>query len=259
MNIPYKIEIHDNLLSSEEHNKIWEYVKTLQFFGTWEREEQVNFNFTLDSPKNPSDWMIYQSLGRKTKLSRSPIATDEDSLKSSHLPIYLLWKKLNSQLGNQFELTGNPEGMRSEIDMPPVSDPNLKLGWRVYINANYNSHTGHGGEGYIHRDTPLEYDDDKTVTMLYVANTEWYPSWAGELKFYPEDLDGVTGDHQQFNSAYQQQRGYNVGWLDQGQIVSPAPGRLIVYDGRCLHATTPAAGDLNNPSIKIVFRARRVS
>ena len=259
MNIPYNIEIYDNLLSVEDHSKIWEYVKTLQFFGTWEQEEQVNFNFTLNSPKNPNDWMVYQSFGRRAKLSRAPLATDELSLKSNHLPIYLLWKKLNSQLNNQFEITGTPEGMRSEIELPPVSDPGLKLGWRVYVNANYNSHAGHGSEGYVHRDTPLELVNDKTVTMIYVANTEWYPSWSGELKFYPEDIEGVTRDHQQFNtSKYQQRRDYNIGWLDQGKIVSPVPGRLIIYDGRCLHSTTPAASDLNTPSIKIVFRAQKI-
>lgn len=256
MNIPYNIEVHDNLLSKENHKKIWDYVKGLSFFGTWQPEEQVNFSYTLDSPKNPNDWMIYQSFGRTIQLHRSPLASDEHSLKSAHLPIYLLWKELNNKLDNRFEITGNPEGMRSDIAIPVPKDPNLKVGWRTYINANYNSHAGHGGQGYVHRDTPLEHKDEKTVTMLYIANLEWYPSWAGELKFYPDDTDGVTGDHQQFNQGTAQKRDYNIGWLDQGQVVSPVPGRLIVYDGRCLHGTAPTGGPLETPNIKIAFRAR---
>jgi hypothetical protein len=257
MNIPYNIEVYDNLISVKQHNKIWECVKNLTFYGTWLTESQVNFNYTLNSPKTPNDWMVFQTFGRTPKLHRAPLASDEDSLKSRHLPIYLLWKELNTQLGGQYEITGNPEGMRSDVPVPEQTDPDLKLGWRVYVNANYNSHIGRGGQGYVHRDTPLEHNDDKTVTMLYVANPEWYPSWAGELKFYPEDPDGLTGEHQQFNMSDQQQRGYNVGWLDKGRVVSTVPGRLIIYDGRCLHGTVPAGGPLETPSIKIVFRARR--
>ena len=256
MNIPYQIEVHDNLLSAEAHKKLWEYIQTLTFCGTWVKEEQVNFNYTLDSPKNPIDWMIYQSIGRTQKLHRAALASDESSLKVSYLPIYLLWKELNNKLNNRYELTGNSEGMRSEIPVPETANSNLKLGWRSYINANYNSHVARGNQGFIHRDTPLEFNDEKTVTMVYVANTEWYPSWAGEIKFYPEDSDGLTGEHQQFNFGVAQQRGYNIGWLDCGRLVSPVPGRLIIYDGRCLHSTVPASGALENPSIKIIFRAR---
>lgn len=257
MNIPYQIEVHDNLLSAEAHKKLWEYIQTLTFCGTWVKEEQVNFNYTLNSPKNPNDWMIYQSIGRTQKLHRAPLASDEAGLKTAALPIYLLWKELNQKLGNQFEITGCPEGMRADSPPPEPVDPALKAGWRVYVNANYNSHAGHGGQGYAHRDTPLEYNDDTTVTMLYVANTEWYPSWAGELKFHPEDPEGLAGDSQQRNSGSIQQRGYNIGWVDQGRVVSPVPGRLIIYDGRCLHSTTPAGGPLESPSVKVAFRARR--
>jgi hypothetical protein len=92
--------------------------------------------------------------------------------------------------------------------------------------------------------------------MLYIANTEWYPSWSGELKYYPEDFNGEAGDRQQFNKGIEQQRGYQIGWLDQGRVVSPVPGRLVVYDGRCLHSTTLPSAALETPIIKIAFRAR---
>jgi hypothetical protein len=257
MNFPYSVEVYDNLINPIIHKKIWSYIKGLEFHGVWAQEPMIEFQYTLDSPKNPNDWMIYQSFGKKPILHRVALASDEPSLKSIHAPIYLLWKELNRQLDNRFELTGNPEGMYTTKNIPDPIDTNLTPGWRAYINANYNSHASRGGQGYAHRDTPLELNDEKTVSILYVANTEWYPSWAGELKFYPEDPTGSTGDHQQFNGSGNQQRGYNIGWLDKGRIVSPVPGRLIIYDGRCLHSTTPAAGPLDTPSVKIMFRAKR--
>jgi hypothetical protein len=256
MNIPYSIEVHDNLLSVEQNNNLYKYVKNLEFTGVWKPTEKVVFNYTLTSPRSPGDWMLYQSMGVRGTMHRTALASDEASLKNLHVPIYLLWKEINRKLNNQFELTGNPEGMVSNIDMPTPQDPNLTPGWRAYINLVYNVQASRG-LGYAHRDTPLEYNDPDTVTMLYVVNPEWYPSWGAELKYYPEDQDGSTGDQQQFNLAGEQKRNYNVGWLDQGRVVSPVPGRLIVYDGRCLHGTLPANGPIEIPSIKIAFRARR--
>jgi hypothetical protein len=259
MNIPYNIEVHDNLISPEIHKKTYLYVKTrLDFTGVWQAEKEVVFNYGLGSPKSPNDWMAYQSFGRAPRMHRSALSSDEESLKILHPQIFLLWQEINRSLGNQFELTGHPEGMTSNIKIPDTADPDLEPGWRSYVNLVYNSHAGHGGNGSPHRDTPLEYNDTTSVTMLYVLNNEWYPSWGAELKYYPEDPDGSTGDHQQFSlDPVMQHRDYNIGWLDRGRVVSPVPGRLIIYDGRCLHCTSPAAGPLDNPSIKIAFRARR--
>jgi hypothetical protein len=258
MNIPYSIEVHDNLISSELQAKTYLYVKTkLDFTGVWKPEKEVVFDYKLNSPKTTNDWMIYQSFGRRQQMHRSALSSDEKSLKQLHPQIFLLWQEINRKLDNQFELTGHPEGMTTSIEVPATSDPYLTPGWRAYVNLIYNSHAGHGGNGYAHRDTPLEFNDDTSVTMLYVVNLEWYPSWGGELKYYPEDTEGSTGDQQQFNNSGAQNRNYNIGWLDQGRVVSPVPGRVIIYDGRCLHGTSPAAGPLETPSIKIAFRARR--
>jgi hypothetical protein len=252
----YNIEVHDNLIAPDLHEKIYQYIKTLTFTGVWLEAKRVEFDYSLNSPKNPADWMLYQSMGRELQLHRCPLASDEHSLKAFP-PIYLLWKEINRRLDNQFELAGNPEGMATPLKIPTPQDSNLKTGWRAYINAHYNTHAGHGGDGYAHRDTPLEYNDENTVTMLYIANPDWYPSWSGDLKFYGEDPEGLSKDHQQFNRGIQQRRNYNVGWLDQGRVVSPVPGRLIVYDGRCLHGTTLPSSPLETPIIKIAFRARR--
>jgi len=255
MNIPYNIETHDNLISKTVRDNIWKHIQELQFHGGWDKEDPVQINYSLSSVKNPADWMLYKSIPRKMKMHRSPLSSDEPGLKIASMPIYLLWMQLNKQLGNKYELTGNPEGIYCPHNPPVPEDPNLSAGWRAYINLVYNLQAT-GGLGYAHRDTPLENNEDNTVTMLYVVNPTWYPSWGAEIKFYPNDDEGVTGDKQQFNTGIGQTRGYNIGWLDQGKVVSPVPGRLIIYDGRCLHSTLPANGPIEIPSVKIAFRAR---
>jgi hypothetical protein len=160
-------------------------------------------------------------------------------------------------LDNKYEITGHPEGMYfDKHPIPEPADSNLSKGWRVYANATM--HDMISMSGFPHRDTP-KLEDDTTVTILYVANPTWYPSWGGEIQFFPEDPDGLTGDHQQFNQPdkHEQSRNYNVGWADEGKQVSLKPNRLIVYDGRTLHLTNPSRRRYNSElSRRVVFRAR---
>jgi hypothetical protein len=126
----------------------------------------------------------------------------------------------------------------------------LSDGWRVYTNSQYQETIKHSHG--VHRDTP-DLNDDTTATILYVANIEWYPSWFGEIVYYS---DSVTGDTQQYQIADSgaQNRKFDLGWAEK--IVSPVPGRIIVYDGRTLHTTRPASIWAPGPRITLAFRAR---
>jgi len=255
MSMPYKIETHDDLLPESTRVKVWEYIKTLDFYSGWMPTLGSKFKYNLNQPQEK--WMILQHDSPSYRIHRVPLSSDEAGLKENFPIIYLLWKELNRKLDNQYLLTGNPEGIYGpDFKAPQPSDPNLSAGWRAYINAFHQAELMKG-TGYIHRDTALEYNDPDTVTMLYVANLEWYPSWSGEVKYFPDDPNSL--DHQQFNHGYQQQRNYGIGWLDQGQVVSPVPGRLIIQDGRCLHSTNPTNSPKDTPSVKVVFRARRIT
>jgi hypothetical protein len=242
MNIPYSIEVYDNLIDSELQSKILDYVQEQEWHQVWlEQPEQL----TRYRPNEGHNWFTTRGFQRGSSMHRCVLAEDEAELKSKHLPVYLLWKELNRKLDNKFELIGEPEGVYDSSKL-----------YRAYVNASHNTQVL--GYGYAHRDNS-NLDDDTSVTMLYVLNAEWYPSWGAELRFYPEDPAGLAKDYQQFNIGREQRRGYNIGWLDQGRIVSPVPGRLIVYDGRCLHGTSPSADvNIDNPSIKLAFRARRI-
>jgi hypothetical protein len=257
MNIPYNIEVHDNLVSPVLQSKIWDYIRLQEWYVSWHSLPEKILKYR---PEQGNGWFPLYQARRTASMHRCPLASDIESLKP-HLPIYLLWKEINKALGDQFELTGNPEGIICDneaapggpISTPVPKDPDLKTGWRAYVNGIYSSDIH--GNGYVHRDT-FDLDDPNTVTMLYVVNKEWYPSWGAELKYYPEDPTGSTGDHQQFNGyRWQQKRDFKIGWLDYGRIVSPVPGRLIIADGRCMHSTSSSKTEI--PSYKVCFRARR--
>jgi hypothetical protein len=250
----YNIEVHDNLISIDQQKKLWEYLENQTWHQAWTQMDQVLNRYI---PKYNSSWVETKLSNRLSSMPRCTLASDEDSLKKFHLPVYIFWKVLNQKLGNQYTLNGYPEGMYdSEAIIPATTDPALESGWRVYANATHSSNIT--GPGYIHRDSANLSETD-CVTILYFLNTEWYPSWMADLRFYPNDDEHVTKDQQQFNRDVQQQRNYAIGWLDQGRIVSPVPGRLLIYDSRCLHSTMPAHPSVgyDKPSIKLAFRARR--
>lgn len=253
MNIPYNIEVHDGLIDPSMQIKIWDYLQVQEWHTAW-RPEPREFH-TFSPCQDPHLWLLPKVENRESVMHRTVFSSDEPGLIKDHLPVYLLWKEINRKLNNRFELTGIPEYMQQPVNdlAPPTVDPTLEQGWRCYANGVHNSSIM--GPGYVHRDNSI-LEDTTSITMLYVANLEWYPSWAAEIRYYPEDPEGTSGDHQQYNTSGQQQRGYNIGWLDYGRIVSPVPGRVILYDGRCLHATAASRTPINYPSIKIAFRAR---
>jgi hypothetical protein len=256
MNIPYPIEVYDDVVDKALQTKVWDYLQKQIWHQKWVPKEEQRVLYYRPE-EDGLKWMLPKAMHMSSTLHRCVLASDEDSLKKLHLPIYILWQQINRALGNKYRLTGIPEGMHDhETAIPETTDPDLTPGWRAYVNAKHNLQID--GDGYPHRDCPF-LDQDSYVTMLYVVNTEWYPSWGGELKFYPDDPEGITGDHQQFNSRGQQERGFNIGWLDKGRIVSPVPNRLVVYDGRCLHTSLATNNQKFTPLMRVAFRAQRIA
>jgi len=255
IHMKYSIDVYDNLVHTNLQSELWDYIQNQKWHMIWLHKERCLTHYT---PADGLDWFMGNRVVG-SNMHRSLLASDEASLKALHFPVYLLWKDINKKLGNKYKLTGLPETMYDkETEVPPTENTTIDQGWRAYVNAIHNPQVWGTGLGYVHRDNP-DLNNDRYVTMLYVVNEKWYPSWGAEIKYYAEDPEGITGDHQQFNIVGQQKRGFNIGWLDEGQVVSPKPGRLIVHDSRCLHATGPSScRDVAYPSIKIAFRAERV-
>jgi hypothetical protein len=249
-----KISIRDNVFEEKFRQDIWNYLMQ----QTWGSCYRPNMNTKLFVPE--TDGLEYPtsqaSYEHGMLMPRALLGVDEKYLKAKHRIIYNLWERINAQFNNQYEITGLPEGMDIDRDYPEwvakSAIPGLTAGWRVYASAMpvEKVKRSHG----VHRDSRF-LDDDSYVTILYVANMKWYPTWFAECIFYSETDD--TSDHQQFQktTGISQSRNFNVGW--PRQIVSPIPGRIICYDSRTLHTTRPSSEWAEESRVVIAFRAKR--
>lgn len=259
------LNVYDGLVPNDLRKEVWDYIENQQWYVTWKKTMPTptvihtyvpakdgvkGWAFTVP-PRNPTQWM-----------HRTVFASDEYGLEKDHPVIWRLWQTINSALGNKYAITGAPEEMSlpetdewKDWEAPPTKDPSLEQGWRVYTNGQPDESIkrSHG----IHRDT-IDLTDDTTCTLLYVANLEWYPSWFAECVFYDNDDNGTTGDHQQYQSQmlHTQSRNFNMGWASE--IVSPVPGRVMVYDGRTLHTTRPSAVWAKDLRKVVAFRVRKI-
>jgi hypothetical protein len=253
------VQIYDDVIPTALRENVWKYINTLNWYASWKPLAGKTFEYVPnDVPAN-----FVHGMATRTPvmwMHRACLASDDYSLQKNHPIIWDLWTRINQRLGNQYTISGIDEDMSVFPDdnpnwQPPTpTDPNLRPGWRVYTGGQLNENVkrSHG----VHRDT-IDMNDTTSRTLLYVANLEWYPSWFAECIFYPDDVDGTTGDHQQFQKKfYSQGRNFNVGWGDQGKLVSPVPGRIIDYDGRTLHTTRPSAIWANDIRKVIAFRVR---
>lgn len=251
----FDIQVHDNLVPLDLQKQVWNYLEQQKWHIFWYPRPALPGKLSHFRPKEGiKEWVLCYPTWPNASFHRCCLGRDEEHLKSTHPLISKLWDAINQGLNNEYEITGYPEDMFDDEYSKQHGEDGW--GWRVYVNGTLGQvNTGTWGP---HRDTP-DLEDETSVTILYCLNLEWYPRWSGEFVFFPEDPEGLTGDHQQFNKGeHMQHRGYNIGWPDQGRIVSPVPGRTIVFDGRCLHNTNPPSTSASyKPQWRIAFRARR--
>jgi hypothetical protein len=96
--------------------------------------------------------------------------------------------------------------------------------YRVYCNNIL-----FGDTLYAHRDCEPTSDE---LTALFYPNATWSHDWAGETVFFDDAHDAVA-------------------------IVSPRPGRMVVFDGAILHSARPPsrACMVSRLSLAVKFRA----
>lgn len=239
----YNVQAIDNLIEDDLRWRVWDYIQNQSFHAT---RKDLSYpdpgSIIYYKPiENKKEWMddSIPSVNNQY-MHRCIFGADETELHQAHPIIEELWNKINSYFNNEFIIDGDPEGMA--VKPPRVA--------RVYVNAQ-PSETIKRSHG-IHRDT-IELDNENNFTILYIANLEWYPTWMAENIFYSDDES--THDTQQFQKGYGQSRGFHVGY--PFALTAPAAGRVILYDGRTLHTTKPAAPWAEHMRYAVVFRVRK--
>lgn len=238
----YRIEQHDDIVPEDLKQRVWDHIQHQSFHATRKDKSYpevgtiVNY-VPADGKKEYLDESI-PSVNNQY-MHRCVFGKIVDDLRNNHPVILELWDTINSAFGNQFIINGDPEG---------IADDNWKMA-RVYVNAQPDETIKRSHA--IHRDT-IDLEEEKNFTILYFANPEWYPSWMAENVFYSDDDN--TGDTQQFQKGWGQSRDFGVGY--PYALISPRPGRVLVYDGRALHTTKPAAPWANEMRYAVVFRVK---
>jgi|LauGreDrversion4_2_1035121.scaffolds.fasta_scaffold488937_1 hypothetical protein len=251
----FNVTVLDNCVPDQLRQQVWDYLKTQTWHVYFRYNKKLNFFIPNEADynhfnKNPS------ALMGGVMMPRCLLASDIVALQK-HPLIVELWDHINTALGGDLTIEGLPEGCPACVHpdwVPTSSVDTLEPGWRVYTNLQPNEtiKRSHG----VHRDNK-NLDDETSMTILFVVNPVWYPTWFAENVFYAEDPEGTTNDRQQYQGKVvtAQNRSFNVGWAKQ--IVSPLPGRIIAYDSRNLHSTRPSAEWAEDPRIVVAFRARR--
>lgn len=254
----FQVKIFDDFIDFDFRKEVWDYIQNKSWHVCWKAIESKHKHYDY-VPATVKQWeRMNQNWIPSMVMPRLAFASDAGTLERDHPLIYNLWEKISNAIGSEFKIAGVPEGMPSDFigktKAPEPLDISLTEGWRVYANSqpSENIKRSHG----VHRDNP-DIEDDSCYTLLYVANLEWYPTWFAECVYYPNDVETQTGDTQQYQDGFGQNRGFGVGWLDEGKVVSPRPGRIILYDSRTLHTTRPSAIWAKEDRKVIAFRLRR--
>ncbi len=238
----YSVQAFDNLVQDDLRWRVWDYIQHQTFHAT---RKDVPY-------PDPGSVIYYKPIDNKKEYLDDTVPSVNNQYMhrcvfglrgEGHPVIEELWNTINTKLGNQFIVDGDPEGL---------ADPNLEKPYSMcYVNAQPDESIkrSHG----IHRDT-IDLNNESHFTLLYIANLQWYPTWMAENIFYSDDE--TTGDTQQFQKGYGQSRGFNVGY--PYAMIAPAAGRVILYDGRALHTTKPTATWADQMRYAVVFRIRKI-
>ena len=245
----YSLTVYDNEIAADLQKQVTEFLLDSEYcVNFYDHSHSLYYprENRLETPRNlPSQ-------------PRLPLAWDDASLELRAPIIYELWKSINRVLDNQYVIDGAQEGMPnymtgiSPVDSLPRANgsPGKECcAWRVYGSGNERELGARTKS--IHRDSPF-VDRDDYFDIVYFANAEWHPQFYGETLFHGNDA--ITGDYTgRFDSD--QARNFPIGEVEN--VVSPLPGRFMIFDARYLHQVKPAAHFAPQPILGIVFRAKR--
>ena len=241
---PWYLKVFDNQVPKDLMERTWEYVL--------DEEYHVTFYDPPASKWYPRTKTYLSPDTNYPSTHRCPLAWDDKSLEERSPRIFELWQHINNNvLDGKFEIEGKAEGMPNYMTgiSPRYGEKGTPgIGWNVYI---------HGIDNWLRkRPKAIHRDNHKPeeagyYTLVYFSNIVWYPSYFGETIFWADAPD--TGDHTGFIDK-DQDRGFPIG--PASNVVSPLPGRFMLYDSRYLHGTKPVHVSSEHQLYGIVFRLR---
>ena len=244
--ISYSLTVYDDEIDQELQDAVYDFLINSEY--------QVNFYDPPHSKWYPKSdtWVTERNFPSQPRL---PLAWDEQSLCERAPVIYNLWIAINNILNNQFMIQGVPEGMRymtgisplSSIDRPDGTPGTPECAWRVYGSGNERELRARTKS--IHRDSPF-LDREDYYNLIYFANNEWFPSFYGETLFHNDN--GI----EDFTGKFDHAQSYNFPIGDPESVVTPRPGRFMLFDARYMHQVKPAANYAPN-ILGIVFRLQK--
>ncbi|HET8701902.1 MAG TPA: 2OG-Fe(II) oxygenase [Nitrococcus sp.] len=121
--------------------------------------------------------------------------------------------------------------LQTAVDLPvyrPTMDVLRDFGTAVTYRAyrSYCNYAAYGDMLFTHTDCRPEEND---LTALWYITPEWNVEWGGETLFYNSQMDAEA-------------------------VVSPKPGRLVVFDGRITHAGRPPSRICYAPRYTLAFK-----
>ena len=244
----YLLEVYDDEISTELQDRVYNFLLDSEYCINYYDHSHSLYYPRDDRTVTPRNFPAQPRL---------PIAWDNESLSHRAPIINELWLAINKTLGDRFEIEGIPEGMSRymtgispipSLPKPDGSPGTPGVGWRVYGSGNEREFKARTKS--IHRDSPY-LDREDLFDIVYFANKEWHPQFYGETLFH-EDT-GITGDYTGRFEA-DQLRHFPIG--EANNIVSPMPGRFMIFDARYLHQVKPAAYYAPEPILGVVFRAK---
>jgi hypothetical protein len=244
----YPYYIYDNVVDKDLQKEVWQYIINQTFYA--KRKDGPFTKGTIITYKpidNKKEYLYSKTPSVENQyMHRAGFGDSEEDIKIEHPILFKLWESISKTIGKEWTISGNPE----HVGHTRLINGKEKGEWRVYVNAQpteeiKKSHT-------IHRDS-IDMKEDTYYTLLYTANLEWHPSWFAENIFYEDDFN--SEDKQQFQKGYGQCRDFGIG--DPYAIVSPKPGRIVMYDSRTLHTTRPAALWSKEMRYAVAFRIRK--
>lgn len=243
----YELTVADNEIDTVLQQKIYNFILDQEFCVNHYDQNHSNWY-----PRN-NQWHIPRE---RPAALRCPLAWDEISLSRRAPVIFELWENINEIFDNKFVIEGVPESMNYMTGISPLQgivkangQPGAEnSAWRVYADGMEKEYRARSKA--VHRDNPW-MDQDQYYTLVYFVNLEWHPQLYGETLFHSDIAE--TGD---FAGKYEQDQPRNFPIGDVENVVTPRPGRIMMWEGRYLHQIKPTAFYAPENLLAISFRLK---